>query len=188
MRLSLVLFLSTISFYSFGQLSNMDFTSYGLPDFPIDEETQLVSYSDVVNVDGVAAADLYQLGLDWINKYYKNYSSVMQVKDNQKFLLEGKHSFYVMKDIKGSQVKGELIKYQFNLMFRDGRYKYVITKINVQKTAYYGIENWLTDETLSTEFDIQSYLEQIHIFFTETYIPSMLEGIVPAEKKVEEQW
>jgi hypothetical protein len=85
-------------------------------------------------------------------------------------------------------VKGELIKYQFNLMFRDGRYKYVITKINVQKTAYYGIENWLTDETLSTEFDIQSYLEQIHIFFTETYIPSMLEGIVPAEKKVEEQW
>ncbi len=188
MRQSLVLLLSILTLQGFGQLSNMDFTSYGLPDFPIDEETQLVSYSDIVNVEGVSAADLYQLGLDWINKYYKNSSSVMQAKDNQKFLLEGKHSFYVMKDIKGNEVKGELIKYQFNLMFRDGRYKYVITKINVQKTAYYGIENWLTDETLSAEYDIQSYLEQIHLFFTETYIPSMLEGIVPAEEKVEEAW
>ncbi|HAE14449.1 MAG TPA: hypothetical protein DCG24_09455 [Bacteroidetes bacterium] len=170
------------------QDKQIDLSAWGLPSFPLDEETQLISFSDVVDVEGVSAADLYQLGLNWIGDYYKNSSSVMQVKDADNGILEGKHSFYVMRDVNGQMVKGDLIKYQFNIRFRDGRYKYTITRINVQKSAYYGIEEWINDENKISDPEIQDFLEQIHTFFTEEYIPAMTEGIQPKKEAKEEDW
>jgi hypothetical protein len=170
------------------QVNEIDLSAYGIPNFPIDEVTEMVTYSDVVEVEGVTANDLYDLALEWINDYYKNSSSVMQVKDKENGVLEGKHSFYVMKDVNGSQVKGDLIKYMFTIRVRDGRYKYTITKINVQKSAYYGIENWIQDEDKISDIEIQESLEQISVFFLESYIPSMFEGIQPKKEHKEEDW
>jgi len=174
--------------FAFSQLSDFDFTQAGYPEFPVDEATQMVDYSEVVDVEGKSADELYDLGLEWINTYFKNSSSVMQVKDKESHTLEGKHSFYVMKDIKGSSVKGELIKYQFTLRFRDGRYKYNVTRINVQKSAYYGIEKWILGEDSFADENIPDYLDQIHEFFTEDFILSMTEGIQPKKVVKEEDW
>lgn len=160
----------------------------GLPPFVIDEETQMVVFTDVVSVEGVSKDSLYNLGLQWIRNYYKNSSTVMQVQDQPGGILEGRHSFYVMRDINGQNAKGDLIKYSFKLQFKDGRYKYTITRINVQKAAYYGIENWINDEEKSSDYEIQSYLEQIYTFFTEEFIPSMETSIQPKKVKVEEEW
>lgn len=160
----------------------------GLPPFEIDEETQMVIFSDVVTVEGVPQDSLYELGMGWIRKYYKNSTTVMQVQDKPGGILEGRHSFYVMREINGQQTKGDLIKYSFKLQFKDGRYKYIITKINVQKAAYYGIENWINDDEKSSDYEIQSYLEQIYAFFTEEFIPAMETAIQPPKVKVEEEW
>lgn len=188
MRLLVFSILMSGALLAGAQETEMDLSSWGLPTFPLDEETGLISFSDVVEVEGVAKDDLYELALSWINTYYKSSSTVMQVKDKTNGILEGKHSFYVMREVNGAQVKGDLIKYMFNIRVRDGRYKYTITKINVQKTAYYGIEEWIKDENKISDSEIQSFLEQIHIFFTETYIPSMTEGIQPKVEKKEEDW
>ncbi|MFN3940430.1 MAG: DUF4468 domain-containing protein, partial [Chitinophagales bacterium] len=141
-----------------------------LPPFEFDEETNLVTYTDVVNVEGVNKDNLYDLASDWIRKYYKNSTTVMQVQNKTDGILEGRHSFYVMREVNGLQTKGDLIKYSFKIQCRDGRYKYTITKINVQKAAYYGIENWINDEEKAGDYEIQLYLEQIHAFFTEDFI------------------
>ena len=160
----------------------------GLPPFEYDEETKMVIFTAVVPVEGVSKDSLYDLSLDWIRKYYKNSTTVMQVQDKEAGILEGRHSFYVMREVNGQETRGDLIKYSFKIQIKDGRYKYTITKINVQKAAYYGIENWINDDDKSSDYEIQSYLEQIYNFFTEEYIPSMEAGIQPKKVKVEEEW
>lgn len=159
-----------------------------LPPFEIDEETSMVVFTDVVPVEGQTKDQLYDLSMEWIRKYYKNSTTVMQVQDKETGVLEGRHSFYVMREVNGQQTKGDLIKYSFKIQLKDGRYKYTITKINVQKAAYYGIENWIKDDEKSSDYEIQSYLEQIYTFFTEDFIPAMEAGIQPAKVKVEEEW
>lgn len=188
MKYAFALFLLISSFLASAQLTDFDFAGAGYPDFPVDENTQMVSYSKVINVDGVSADELYELGLEWINTYFKNSSSVMQVKDKDNHHLEGKHSFYVMKDVKGNMVKGELIKYQFTIRFRDGRYKYEVTKINVQKAAYYGIEKWILGEDEMADEHVPYYLDQIHVFMTEDFLASLVEGIQPKKEIKEEEW
>lgn len=170
------------------QQTEMDLSAWGISNMPVDEQTQLITYSAVVEVEGATAADLYDMALAWVNTYYKNSSTVMQVKDKTNGILEGKHSFYVMREVNGAQVKGDLIKYAFNIRVRDGRYKYSITNINVQKSAYYGIEEWIKDENKISDPEIQDFLEQINTFFTEQYIPSMAEGIQPKKVVKEEDW
>lgn len=172
----------------FSQSVKSDLTSqYDIPVFPIDSETQMVTYSDVIKVDGSTKDSLYVYGQRWIKKQFKSVTTVMQVQDPEKEILEGRHSFYVNKLVNDVETKGDLIKYTFTLQFRDGRFKYTITKINIQKTSYYGIENWLNDEEKLADETIESYLHQIDKYFQD-FIVSMEEGIKPLQVKKEEEW
>lgn len=160
---------------------------YDIPGFEIDSETQMVVYTDVIKMDDVKKDSLYAYGQRWIKKQFKSTTSVMQVQDPEGGVLEGRHSFYVNKDVNGVATKGDLIKYTFTLQFRDGRYKYTITKINVQKASYFGIENWLNDDEKLSDEVIESYLNQIDEYF-QTFIASMTDSIKPAAKKKEDAW
>ncbi|MBC8046218.1 MAG: DUF4468 domain-containing protein [Fimbriimonadaceae bacterium] len=160
---------------------------YDIPNFEVDSETQMVVYTNVVSVEGSKKDSLFVYGQRWIKKHFKSVTSIMKVQDPEKGILEGKHSFYVNKDVNGSQTKGELIAYTFSLQFRDGRYKYTITKINVQKASYYGIENWLKDDEKLADETIENYLQQIDEYMKK-FITSMEEGIKPIPAKKEDEW
>ncbi len=180
------LLMTCLPFIAFAQ-SSKTISSYSIPTFKIDSETQMVTYTDVVQIDGVAKDSLYNLAQQWVKKYFKSSTTVMQIQDKEEGIMEGRHSFYVMRDIDGVQTKGDLIKYTFNLRFREGRYKYTVTKINVQKASYYGIENWLNDDEKSSDIEIESYLNQIDEYL-QKFIAAMIEGIKPDPLKKEEEW
>ena len=61
------------------QDKQIDLSAWGLPSFPLDEETQLISFSDVVDVEGGCCRPV-SAGAELDRDYYKNSSSVMQVK------------------------------------------------------------------------------------------------------------
>lgn len=182
-----IFILSTITTFSQNTKKSNTSSLYDIPAFEIDSETQMVIYTDVIKVDGSSKDSLYAYAQRWIKKQFKSVTSVMQVQDPDKGILEGRHSFYVNKEVNGVETKGDLIKYTFTLMFRDGRYKYTVTKINVQRASYYGIENWINDDEKLSDEVIESYLNQIDEYLT-TFIESMEEGIKPAPKKKEDVW
>ena len=49
---------------------------------PIDETTKLITYQDVVNVEG-SADTLYLRAISWINSFYKNPADVTKVRDRE---------------------------------------------------------------------------------------------------------
>lgn len=188
MKNLIFLFLVAITANVFAQSGNAYFSSqYDIPAFEIDSETQMVIYTDVVKVDGSTKDSLYAYTQRWIKKHFKSVTSVMQVQDPAKGIIEGRHSFYVNKIVNDMETKGDLIKYTFTIAFRDGRYKYTITKINVQKTSYFGIENWLKDDEKLSDETIESYLQQIDDYM-QKFITSMQDGIKPIPPKKEEAW
>ena len=48
-----------------------------VPDLPIDEKTQLVTYQDVIKQEGTPKV-LYDRAMAWVKKYYKNTTEVIK--------------------------------------------------------------------------------------------------------------
>ncbi|HQQ20876.1 MAG TPA: hypothetical protein PK471_03105, partial [Bacteroidales bacterium] len=67
----LLLLISLFSISVFAQKEG----TYSVPDLPIDEDTKLVTYRDVVREKGTPQ-ELYDRAMDWIKAYYKNTNEV----------------------------------------------------------------------------------------------------------------
>jgi hypothetical protein len=80
-----------------------------------------------------------------------------------------------------------MIRYSCKLQFRDGRFKYTITKINLDGTTYFGIENWINDEKYLEDEHVPGYLTQIDAFMMEL-IASIESEIRPKAVKEEDDW
>ncbi|MBC8173302.1 MAG: DUF4468 domain-containing protein [Chitinophagales bacterium] len=184
----LLLIISAVTYAQSSKTTKSQVASlYDIPGFEIDSETQMVLYTDVVKVEGASKDSLYVYGQRWIKKQFKSVTSIMKVQDPAKGILEGRHSFYVNKDVDGIQTKGDMINYTFTLTFKDGRYKYSITRINVQKASYYGIENWLNDDEKLGDEQVESYLQQIDEYM-QNFIVSLTDSIKPTPPKKEDEW
>lgn len=160
---------------------------WDIPYFPIDSTTGLVTYTDVVKVDGVPADSLYDLALAWMKTFYKSPSEVIKTADRDNGLLDIRHSFYVTRDDKGQTVKAGLINYYLTLQFRDGRWKYTITKVNLEAPAYFGIEKWINDEKYRADKNVPGYLDQIDRFMDDL-ITKMTAGIQPPPPPKKDDW
>jgi hypothetical protein len=67
------------------------------------------------------------------------------------------------------------------------RFKYTVTKINLQGASYYGIENWINDEKFSKDETTVGYLVQIDEFM-QKLVGSLETEVKPAAPKKEEDW
>lgn len=116
------------------------------PELNIDSKTNLISYSEVPKVDGIAAADLYDRAYEWLNGYYKNPAEKLRKSDKDAGEIEVFARFpiyvYDKKGVKTASRQG-LVQYTLTLLFKDGRYKYEITKLNHKSTSYQPLEKWL---------------------------------------------
>ena len=157
------------------------------PAFPVDEETKLVTYTDVIQVPGITKDSLYNVAMEWMKKFYKSPSQAIKSQSKEDGVIEIKHQFQLTRDEKGQTVKAAQINYYLTLQFRDGRFKYTITKIHVEGPSYFGIEKWINEENFAKDENVTGYLVQIEDFMNKL-TESLDSELRPAAPKKEEEW
>lgn len=158
------------------------------PDMPRDNDSELITYTDVIKVDGVNADALYDRAMKWINDHYKNPAEKLrkQDKENGEIELFIRYRIY-NKDKKGNQASSAgLVQYTLKLMFKNGRYKYTFTDFNLQQTSYFAIEQWF-DETADTADKHADYLTQVHEEIGREK-EALVTGLADDGKKAEDDW
>jgi len=135
--------------------------------FPVDAETKQAIVKEVVEVPGATQAELFDRALAWINKFYPNPTGVIQSKNIETGEIVGKAQFRLQgKDKKGVETNDGFVGYTMTLSFKDGKFKYEITRIHWKQTSYWDISKWMDKK--AAEYDdvrYQSYLEQANKYF-----------------------
>ena len=181
-KLMLVLLLFSASVVSAQEATEVE--------FPTDEETGNAKYEGVNAVKDASTDVIYDRALTWINKFYKNPTRVVTLKDKENGTIEGKARFA----LDGMDKKGNVIKnvgavsYNFQIRIRDGRYKYEITRIRMESKSYYDVTKWY-DKSQSNynEALFTSYIKQT-LEYMDNMLDSMEEGIATAEKVKSDDW
>jgi hypothetical protein len=175
---SIITFLSLLSFIGRSQET--------APQMPVDEETKLITYKEVVTVEGMKP-DLFNRAIEWINKTYKNPADVTKVRNPETGLIELIHRIEINYDDKGVTRPGGIVDYLLRIELKDGRYRYTFTNFNFKQTSRVPIEKWLdkTDKAYSPLMD--KYLFQVDKS-TKELIESLKKGMMPPVKKKADQW
>jgi len=158
-----------------------------IPSFPVDDETGLVTYTSVIQVPGITNDSLYNLAMAWMKTFYKSPSQVIKTQDKEAGMIDIRHSFQITRTEKNQPVKAGLINYYLTLQFRDGRFKYTVTKINLEAGTYFGIERWINEEQFQEDEYVPGYLTQIDEFMM-NLTGSIETGIKPIAPKKEDDW
>jgi len=97
--------------------------------FPLDSESHLIKIEEVVQVDSVAAKELFSRAQLAVARIYNNANHVTQLKDNESFQILAKGG--TEQTLKGAFVwyKG-MVKFDFIVQVKDGRYKYTIENMS----------------------------------------------------------
>ncbi len=142
MRISALLLLAALPFLGFAQKKSDPVW----PELNVDSKTNLITYTEVPNVEGATAAELYDRAYGWVKTYYKNYAEKLRSADKDAGSMEVYASFpiyaYEKKGMKTTS-RTALIQYTLTLKFKDGRYKYEITKLNYKAPSFQALEQWL---------------------------------------------
>lgn len=157
-----------------------------VPDLPIDERTNLVTYQDVVKQEGTPQV-LYDRAMEWVKKYYKNTSEVIKNADADKKVIEMRSSVRIFSKQKdGTMMPKNIVYYNFKLECRDNRYRYTITNFNEKAAAAAPIENWFKTDSPYWSPSQYEWLTQIDGQIKEL-INSLEEGMLPPEV-FEDEW
>ena len=157
-----------------------------VPDLPIDERTNLVTYQDVVKQEGTPQV-LYDRAMAWVKKYYKNTAEVIKNADAEKSVIEMRSSVRIFSKQKdGTMVQKNIVYYNFKLECRDGRYRYTITNFNEKAAAAAPIENWFKTDSPYWSPSQYDWLNQIDEQIKKL-INSLEEGMLPPEV-FEDEW
>ena len=154
--------------------------------YPVDNDTQLINYQDVIQQSGTAD-ELYIRAIEWLNTYYKNPADVCKVRNRESGVIEIGHRFEIHNEADGAKLIAEIVRYNLKLEFKPGRYRYTISDLERKQASRYPVERWLdkSDKTYSPLFE--GYLRQMDTQIKEL-IASLKEGMQPPVIKVEEKW
>ena len=156
-----------------------------VPYLPIDDDTKLVTYKDVIQEKG-SPQELYDRAMEWIKKYYKNTNEVVKNSDREQGVINMRSSvriYFKQKD--GTLHMKNIVYYNFKLECRPDRYRYTITDFNEKATAAAPIEVWFDVENPKWDPSQYDYLNQINEQIT-TLIESLEEGMLPKVEKTDE--
>ena len=129
---------------------------------PTNDESKLITYEKVQEVAGVDQGELYRRALQWCMTYFKNPADVIREKDSLDGKIVCKARFKISNpaDKKGLATDAGQVQYTLNLMFKDGRYRYILTEFNWKGQSYYPIERWMDTEAQSYKTVFNHYLQQ----------------------------
>lgn len=157
-----------------------------VPDLPISEQTNLVTYQDVVKQEGTPQV-LFDRAMVWVKKYYKNTSEVIKSSDREKGVIEMRSSVRIFSKQKdGTMLPKNVVYYNFKLECRDNRYRYTITNFNEKATSAAPIENWFKTDSPYWSPSQYEWLNQIDEQ-VKSLINSLEEGMLPVEE-VKDEW
>ncbi len=178
MKLSFLLIFSLSSAFAFGQKTNL----------PIDEKTQKVLYTEVVQVSDVKQTELYDRVSGWFKSYFPNPSSVIKEQDAINGTISGQHAIYIYKRLPdGKEHKSGQVRYTIELMVKDGRYKYTISDIFRLQTPKIYIEAWM-DEKSGFKEENFAYLNQVDAHMKEMISNLKKAMQQPLGNDTEEDW
>lgn len=150
---------------------------------PIDENTQLISYQEVVQEEG-DKEEFFIRAVGWINKYYKNPMDVTKTRQAESGLIKGIHRFKIENTAEdGTKTDAGTIQYHFILNFKEGRYRYTLTEFALRQSSKIPVEKWLND----SDPQKRSYLKQIDAF-AQSWAESFKEGMKPKVEVTEDEW
>ncbi|MBK7212328.1 MAG: DUF4468 domain-containing protein [Bacteroidales bacterium] len=156
------------------------------PALPIDEDTKLITYKEVVQQAGTKL-DLFNRAVEWINKNYKNPADVTKVRNPETGLIELIHRIELSYDEKGVSRSAGIVDYTLRLELKEGRYRYTFTNFNLKQASRVPIEKWLdkSDKAYIPAWD--NYLAQVDAY-TKTLIESLKKGMEPPAVKKSDDW
>ena len=157
------------------------------PNVPIDEQTNLVTYKEVVQQANATPQELYDRAMTWVKNFYKNTAEVIKSSDRDKGVIQLRSSvrIYVVKE-DGSKVFKNIVYYNMKIECRPGRYRYTITDFNEKAAAAAPVEVWLNTENPKWEIGQYAYLNQIDEQIL-ALIESLEEGMIPPVI-IEDEW
>jgi hypothetical protein len=157
------------------------------PNVPIDEQTNLVTYKEVVQQANATPQELYDRAMQWVKNYYKNTAEVIKNSDRDKGVIQLRSSvkIYVVKE-DGSKLFKNIVYYNMKIECRPGRYRYTITDFNEKATAAAPVEVWLNTENPKWEIGQYAFLNQIDEQIL-ALIESLEEGMNPPVI-IEDEW
>jgi hypothetical protein len=150
---------------------------------PIDEETGLITYQEVVEEEGTKQ-EYFNRAIGWINSYYKNPVDVTKTRDPESGIIKGIHRFKIKNtDETGFESDAGVVQYQFILQFKDGRYRYTLDEFVLRQASKIPAEKWLNNSDPQSK----SYLKQLDKF-AQDWIESLKEGMQPKVEEKDDEW
>lgn len=177
MKNTLLILLVVSSFFTFAQETQI----------PVNEDTQLAEYAEVVDATG-SATDLYNAALAWINEYYPNPNGTINSEVAGESI-EGKSRFKVkLTDKKGRTIAQSYVNYSFKLEFKENRYRYTIFKINWQRSSYFDVSRW--EDTEHPRYEAETYPDYVQqtVEFFEAYVDALKAGVAKPPKAAKDDW
>lgn len=157
------------------------------PNVPVDEQTKLITYKEVVQQANATPQELFDRAMSWIKNYYKNTSEIIKSSDRDKGVIQLRSSvkIHVVKE-DGSKLFKNIVYYNMKIECRPGRYRYTITDFNEKATAAAPVEVWLDTENPKWEIGQYAFLNQIDEQIM-VLIESLEEGMNPPVI-IEDEW
>lgn len=154
--------------------------------FPLDENTKLITYREVVQLNGTQD-ELYIRGIDWINSYYKNPADVCRIRNRESGVIEVLHRIEIVNTKDGGKVPAGTVNYELKLEFKPGRYRYTITDLLLKQSSRFPVERWLNKDDPQYIPEWDDYMQQVDARVKEI-IESIKKGMEPENVKEEEKW
>lgn len=156
-----------------------------VPYLPIDEDTKLITYKEVVSEKGTPQ-ELYDRAMVWVKAFYKNTAEVIKSSNREEGVIQMRSSVRIYtKQKDGSLFPRNIVYYNFKLECRPDRYRYTITDFNEKAAAAAPIEIWFNTENPRWEPGYYEYLKQVDEQI-QTLIKSLEEGMLPKVEKTDE--
>lgn len=177
-------FLIAILLLSFQGIS---FAQDTVPNLPVDEKTGLITYREVVEVEGLKS-DLFNRAVYWINEYYKNPTDVTRVRDAESGEIKGLHRFKITNnDEEGNRSDAGLVQYSFTIELKENRYRYTLTEFVFRQSSKIPVEKWLNKDDPQYNPYWGQYLTQIDDF-AKSWIEALIQGMKPPVEDNDDDW
>jgi hypothetical protein len=137
---------------------------------PVNEKTGLAEYTDVVNVSGASNGDLYERTMLWINEFYPNPHGTIKSKDSANSISCKARFKIKLTDKKGNTVGQGFVSYKLKFEFKDGKYRYVVSKIGWERSSYYDVSRWENKD--DPRYEAEKY--PAYVVQTNNYMEDMI--------------
>lgn len=156
---------------------------------PVNEETKQAEIKEVVEAGGSTKAELYDRAITWIYKFYSNPNGVIQSKNQETGEIEGKAQFKLkIIDKKGVEHFEGIVGYTITLNFKDGKFRYTISRIHWKQASYFDASKWMDTKDPDYNFEkYQSYIKQTLEYF-ENLKKELVQAVKNPPAKKNDDW